>query len=122
MRSTRLAFFGIIGIAVAVVIASRWSDLGPLFERAIAVSAPAASSVTQMPPGTTERGEAKLASMKAVPSEVPLSAEVRDMVPVHTSIGSVYFVGEIINTGQDAVAKPEAIIALLDAEGKRLAF
>ena len=113
-------FFVIIGIAAAVVIASRWSNIGQLAGRVTtALVMPAA---TQVSGETAQRSEAKLASVKATPSEALLSAEVQDVIPVHTSIGSVYFVGEIVNTGQHAVAKPEAIIALLDAEGKRVAF
>jgi hypothetical protein len=49
-------------------------------------------------------------------------AEVRDVFPVYTSIGSVYFIGEIVNTGDLPIAKPETIISLLDDSGKRIAF
>ena len=69
-----------------------------------------------------ERGSASLPDIRALPSETPLAAEVRDVMPVYTSIGSVYFIGEIVNTGTRPIAKPETIISLLDASGKRHRF
>jgi hypothetical protein len=119
MRQTRLVFFAIMGIAVTVIFMGRLVGIDPFTSRLVSAT-PAA--VYPRPTQSLERGSASLPDIRAIPSETPLVAEVRDVFPIHTSIGSVYFIGEIVNTGTLPIAKPETIISLLDASGKRLAF
>lgn len=120
MRQTRLVFFVIIGIAILIVITSRLMGIQTFLIRGIS-TIPTAGPYPR-PTQMMERGSASLPDTRAVPSETPLVAVVRDVMPVHTSIGSVYFIGEIVNTGTLPIAKPETIISLLDASGKRIAF
>ena len=116
MRRTRLVFFVIVALAAAVVLTSR---LAITVKPANPDPTPAGTPAS---PPSLERGSAKLPDLRRLPSEEPLSATVRDVVPVHTSIGSVHFIGEILNTGSRPIAKPETIISLLDAQGNRLLF
>ncbi len=116
MRRTRQVFFSIIAVAAAIIITGKLATS----VRSTLQELPSKSAVAYTP--SLERGMARLPDLRASDSEPPLSAEVRDVVPVYTSIGSIFFVGEIHNTGSRPIAKPEVIISLLDENGKRLLF
>jgi len=115
MRHTRLAFFIIIGLAAIIVIAGRWASI---VQPAIQMARTDPATATPI----SQRQSAELPDLRKLPSEEPLLVQVRDVIPVHTSIGSVYFVGQIINMGRRAIAKPEVIISLQDERGNRLRF
>lgn len=117
MRRPRLVFFVILGIMLTILLFSHW-------QRVVELSvAPTATAVSHpLPTPSQGRSSALLPSVRSASPEDALSAEVRDVLPLRTSIGAVYFVGEIVNTGNRPIAKPETIISLLDAEGRRLAF
>lgn len=117
MKRMRLTFALIVCMAVAIIIAGRrlsllsWSFKQP--EPTVDLSAPTP---------VFERQSARLPDLRKLPAEEPLRAEVRDVMPLFTSLGSVYFIGEIVNTGQCPIAKPEIIIVLRDAKGDPLLF
>jgi len=117
MRRTRLIFFVMLAIMLSILLFSYGQRVA---EFSIAPSATAVSH--PLPTPSQGRSSAPLPSVKSASPEGELSAEVRDVLPLRTSIGAVYFVGEVVNTGSHPIAKPETIISLLDAEGKRLAF
>ena len=117
MRRTRQVFFSIIAVAAAIIITSKLvMTVRPALQDLPSQRSGAVSTLC------LERGMAQLPDLRLPDSETPLSAEARDVIPVYTSIGSIYFVGEIFNTGSRPIAKPEVIISLLDESGKRLLF
>ena len=116
MRRTRRVFFFIVAVTAAIVLTSR---LVITVKPADPGATPVISPVS---PASLERGSARLPDLHRLPSEEPLSAVVQDVVPMSTSIGSIHFIGEILNTGSRPIAKPETIVSLLDAQGNRLLF
>lgn len=116
MRRTRLVFFIIIAITASVIVASR-------LVMPVRPENPqhTPTAVALVEPSLLARGWAKLPDVQLA-SGSRLSAEVRDVIPVSTSIGSLYCVGEIVNNGDQALAKPEVIVSLRDASGENLRF
>jgi hypothetical protein len=116
MRRTRLLFFIIIAVTAAIVIASRFvMTVRPAHPQEQASPDSQETLVVQ-------RGQAKLPDFRRSASESRLAAQVQDVLPIYTSIGSIYFVGEIRNTGDEPLAKPEVIISLRDRQEQNLRF
>jgi hypothetical protein len=116
MRRTRLVLILLVALIAAAVLASRL-----VLTVTPADPDPAPTSQAVAPP-VQERRSAKLPELQRLASQAPLSASVTDVFPIYTPIGSVYFVGEITNSGNRPISKPEVIVSLLDENGARLQF
>lgn len=120
MKRARWLLFALIAIVLAAIVVGNW--LGPMQLEVKVPLLAAKPPVVVEPTPIWQRQSAQLPDLRKSPSEEPLMAEVRDVAPIFTSIGSIYFIGEIVNTGRRPLAKPEVIIALKDAAGKPLLF
>lgn len=118
MRRTRLVFFAIVAVAAAIILTSRLMiTVKPADPEPTLVAGDVTMTISDL-----ERGHALLPDLRRSASEQPLKAAVQDVVPILTSLGSIHFIGEITNTGNRPLAKPEVIIALQDDDRHPLLF
>jgi hypothetical protein len=141
MNRSRIIFFSILAVALCVVAAGlignattvllkRSSMLIP--EATVTADTRPAPTVTPFPTDTPPPTLAPLPTATPGPIRAPdstaapvptvsrLEARPGQFSPVQVG-AAVYFVGEIINTGDQALARPEVSVVLYDAAGQVLA-
>lgn len=115
MRS-RLIFFAIIGAAVLILAAGSAARIG---------QRPAPRPVVIVVTATPEAAPTGVAGLRLTPDvrRVSLSlpeAEVRDVRPLNGPGDALTFVGEVVNTGRQALTRPEIHILLYGKADSKL--
>jgi len=140
---SRATFILIIIVALCIVAAGAIGNEArgfllhlptPISETIIVTATPPIPTVTPFPTDTPRATLAPLptatsgsiqTSVDVTPAPVPtasrLDARASQFLPIRSSDGALYFVGEIINTGDQPLERPEVAIVLYDSTGQVLA-
>ena len=143
MNRSRVIFILIIGVALCIVAAGAiGNEIGNFLQRlptpiaetvVVFVTQPVPTATpfptdTPLPtlaplptatPGSAVRAPGATAA--PVPTAARLDARVGQFSPVASSDGALYFVGEVVNTGDQPLGRPEVAIVLYDSTGQALA-
>jgi Protein of unknown function (DUF3426) len=125
MNRRRFIFFGIIGCAALIVVATLAMEQVTRWARSLPRSAPIVIVVTATPKPSLPTVTPTFA---VVPEDVPipiptplrLDAQVSPFTFAYNSIGALYFFGEITNTGEVPLGHPQVSVVLYDAAGQAL--
>jgi hypothetical protein len=142
MNRSRVVFFIIIAVALCIVAAGVIGNgtaaflnrlPTPVSETVVVIATRPPPTVTPFPTDTPPPTLAPLptatpgpihgpdATSVLVPTPARLEARPGQFSPVASGDGALFFVGEIINTGDQALARPEVSVVLYDSAGQVLA-
>jgi Protein of unknown function (DUF3426) len=142
MNRSRIIFFGIIAVALCIVAAGVIGNRTAAFlsrlptsmpETVVVIATQPAPTVTPFPTDTPPPTLAPLstatpglirgpdATAVLVPTPSRLEARPGQFSSASSGDGALCFVGEIINTGDQALARPEVSVVLYDSAGQVLA-